>query len=180
MCRKASTRKDPQDESALTGRSEAKREGMSNKLRAMNWELAGVFYTRIALGTAFLSAAAARFGLWDKTFDLKHFANFIRYTAEVNSFMPTAIIPFLAWAATVAETSFGILLVLGLWPRWVSLASAILLVMFGTAMAISFGVKSPMDYSVFSASGAAVLLALHAFRHNSKQALNIRWGGQSS
>jgi uncharacterized membrane protein YphA (DoxX/SURF4 family) len=94
--------------------------------------------------------------------------------------MPTAIIPFLAWAATVAETSFGILLVLGLWPRWVSLASAILLVMFGTAMAISFGVKSPMDYSVFSASGAAVLLALHAFRHNSKQALNIRWGGQSS
>jgi hypothetical protein len=28
-------------------------------------------------------------------------------------------------------------------------------------MAISFGVKSPLDYSVFSASAAAILLALN-------------------
>jgi hypothetical protein len=28
-------------------------------------------------------------------------------------------------------------------------------------MAISFGIKSPMDYSVFSASAAALLLALY-------------------
>jgi hypothetical protein len=33
-------------------------------------------------------------------------------------------------------------------------------------MAISFGLQSPMDYSVFSASGAALLLALRAFREN--------------
>ena len=142
------------------------------KLRATNWEGAGVFYARIALGTAFLSAVASRFGLWDRTLDLKHFANFMEYAAEVNSFMPKASIPYLAWGATVCETSFGILLILGLWPRWVSLGSAVLLAMFGTAMAISFGLKSPMDYSVFSASGAAVLLALHAFRQNHKQALN--------
>jgi hypothetical protein len=31
-------------------------------------------------------------------------------------------------------------------------------------MAISFGPKSPLDYSVFSASGAAILLAVHARR----------------
>jgi uncharacterized membrane protein YphA (DoxX/SURF4 family) len=160
--------------------SENSPKGISDKLRAMNWERAGVLYARIALGAAFLSAVASRFGLWDKTLDLKHFANFIQYTAEVNSFMPTAIIPFLAWAATVAETTCGILLLLGLWPRWVSLASAILLAVFGTAMAISFGVKSPMDYSVFSASGAAVLLALHAFTQSSNQAFNNGVGGQSS
>jgi putative oxidoreductase len=146
--------------------------GLSDKLRPLSWERAGVLYARIALGAAFLSAVASRFGLWDRTLDLKHFANFIQYTAEVNSFMPTAIIPLLAWAATVAETSCAILLILGLWPRWVSLASAILLAMFGTAMAISFGVKSPMDYSVFSASGAAALLALHACRQSSKPAFN--------
>jgi hypothetical protein len=40
-------------------------------------------------------------------------------------------------------------------------------------MAISFGLKSPMDYSVYSASGAAVLLALHAFRQETaKSVLN--------
>lgn len=124
----------------------------------------GAFYARIALGAAFLSAVAARFGLWHGTFGMKYFADFIQYTAQVNSFLPAAVIPAVAWTATVAETSLGILLVAGLWPRWVSLAAAILLAMFGTAMAISFGPESPLDYSVFSASGAAVLLALRAFR----------------
>jgi putative oxidoreductase len=138
----------------------------NHKLPAIDWERLGVVYARIALGSAFLSAVASRFGLWDRTFDLKHFAKFIHYAAEVNSFMPAATIPFIAWSATVAETSLGILLILGLWPRWVSLAAAILLAMFGTAMAISFGLQSPMDYSVFSASGAALLLALRAFREN--------------
>lgn len=130
----------------------------------MSWDRVGILYTRIAVGAAFLSAVASRFGLWDRTLDLKHFVNFVEYSAEVNSFLPRTIIPFVAVSATFCETSLGILLILGLWPRWVSLGSAILLAMFGTAMAISFGPKSPMDYSVFSASGASVLLALDAFR----------------
>jgi putative oxidoreductase len=153
--------------------------GICDKLRAVNWERAGVLYARVALGAAFLSAVASRFGLWDKTFDLKHFANFMQYAAEVNSFMPRPVIPWVAVAATIAETWFGILLILGLWPRWVSLGSATLLAMFGTAMAISFGVKSPMDYSVFSASGAAVLLTLDAFRNRTKQVSITRRGSSS-
>ena len=145
---------------------------VSERLRATNWERAGVLYARLAVGTAFLSAVASRFGLWDRTLDLKHFANFMQYAAEVNSFLPRAWIPFVAWAATIAETSCGILLVLGVWPRWVSLASAVLLAMFGTAMAISFGIKSPMDYSVFSASAASVLLSLRAFTQDGKPSFN--------
>jgi putative oxidoreductase len=124
---------------------------VSERTRKTDWERAGVVYARVALGAAFLSAVASRFGLWDKALDLKHFANFIEYTAEVNSFLPRAVIPYVAVVATVCEMSLGILLILGLWPRWVSLASAALLAMFGTAMAISFGLKSPMGYSVFSA-----------------------------
>jgi uncharacterized membrane protein YphA (DoxX/SURF4 family) len=141
---------------------------ISDKPHTMKWERIGVLYARFALGAAFLSAVAGRFGLWDRRFDPKHFANFLEYAGEVLSFMPKASIPYLAWTATVCETSFGILLIFGLWPRWVSLGSAILLALFGTAMAISFGLKSPMDYSVYSASGAAVLLALYAFRQSSK------------
>jgi uncharacterized membrane protein YphA (DoxX/SURF4 family) len=142
--------------------------GINGKLHTMNWERIGVLYARFAVGAAFLSAVAGRFGLWDRTLDLKHFANFLEYAGEVLSFMPKATIPYLASVATVCEASLGILLILGLWPRWVSLASAILLAMFGTAMAISLGLKSPMDYSVYSASGAAVLLALHGFRQSAK------------
>ena len=63
----------------------------------------------------------------------------------------------------------GVLLILGIWPRWVALASALLLVLFGTAMAISFGIKSPLDYSVFSASAAAVLLAVYQPGPNSSR-----------
>ena len=153
--------------------------GISHKLRSVNWERVGLLYARIALGAAFLSAVASRLGLWDRTLDLKHFAHFIQYTAEVNSFMPGALIPYIAVVATIAETSLGILLILGFWPRWVPLASAILLAMLGTAMAISFGLESPMDYSVFSASGAAVLLALNAIRHKNRPALDNPRGESS-
>ena len=114
----------------------------------------------MALGAAFLSAVGSRFGLWRGEPGLRHFPEFIRYTASVNAFMPAATIPFLAWAATAAELSLGLALICGYRLRWTALASAALLALFGTAMAISFGIKSPMDYSVFSASAAALLLAL--------------------
>jgi len=121
----------------------------------------GVLYARIALGGAFLSAVASRFGIWDGNVGLDHFAGFTRYTAEVNSFMPAVTIPFLAWTATAAELSLGVALIAGLRLRWVALGAALLLALFGAAMAISFGIKEPLDYSVFSASAAALLLALY-------------------
>jgi putative oxidoreductase len=75
--------------------------------------------------------------------------------------MPASTIPYLAWIATIAETLLGVALLIGIWPRYVAFVSALLLASFGTAMAISFGINSPLDYSVFSASAAALLLALH-------------------
>jgi putative oxidoreductase len=116
-----------------------------------------IIYLRIALGAAFLSGIASRFGLYRGGYG--NFDGFMRYTAQVNSFMPAVTIPFLAWAATLAELGFGVALIVGIWPRWVALGSAALLALFGIAMAISFGVKSPLDYSVFSASAGALLLA---------------------
>ena len=131
-----------------------------------NWAHIAVVYARIALGLAFLSGIADRFGLyWGRNVGYGDFAGFVRYTAKVNSFMPPSTIPFLAWAATVAEFFFGVALILGIWRVWVALGSAVLLILFGTAMAISFGIKSPMDYSVFSASAAALLVA--ACEHDS-------------
>jgi uncharacterized membrane protein YphA (DoxX/SURF4 family) len=119
-------------------------------------------YARATLGIGFLSGIADRFGLWrGRNVGYGNFDGFIQYTAKVNSFMPASSILFLAWAATIAELVLGILLLLGIWLRWTALASALLLILFGTAMAISFGLKSPLDYSVFSASAAAFLLAFN-------------------
>ncbi len=133
--------------------------------RTQIFERLGILYARIALGAAFLSGIADRFGLYrGRNVGYGNFDGFVRYTAKVNSFMPPATIPFLAWAATAGEFFLGIALILGIWLRWVTLGSALLLALFGVAMAISFGIKSPLDYSVFSASAGAVLLVLYQRR----------------
>jgi putative oxidoreductase len=122
----------------------------------------GALYARLALAASFLSGIADRFGIYHgRNVGYGNFDGFLKYTAQVNSFMPASTIPFLGWSATFFEFTFGVLLVLGLWTRWVAWGSAALLVLFGTAMAISFGMKAPLDYSVFSASACAVLLALY-------------------
>jgi putative oxidoreductase len=119
-------------------------------------------YGRMALGAAFLSAVADRFGLWGPYG--KHgvawgdFAHFTQYAGMVNSFLPARIIPLVAWLATIAETTFGLGLILGIYKRVMTLGSAVLLLLFALAMTISFGIKAPLDYSVFSASAAAFLL----------------------
>ena len=112
-------------------------------------------YARWALGAAFLSAVASRLGLWGGG----SFDKFLAYTAEVLSFLPRAAIRPCALAATALELSFGVALVGGIRVRAAALGSAALLATFGASMAISFGLKSPLDYSVFSASAAALLLA---------------------
>lgn len=136
----------------------------NKRARAVTLERLAIMYARIALGAAFLSAVADRFGLWGKYGAWGDFATFTKYTAQVNSFMPAFTIPFLAWAATAAELSLGIGLILGLWPRWTALGAAALLFLFGAAMTISLGVKSPLDYSVFSASAGALLLSMYQIR----------------
>src|SRR5215471_5195744 len=132
-------------------------------------EKLGALYARIALGTAFLSAVADRFGLWGKYGGWGNFTNFEKYTAQVNSFMPASVIPFLAWAATVAGLSLGLALIIGIWTRWVAICAAVLLFLFGTAMAVSFGIKSPLDYSVFSASAGALLLSFYPSERKCRQ-----------
>ena len=132
----------------------------------MTLERAAMLYARLGLGTAFLSAVAGRFGIWDRHVDWAHFERFIHRTGEVNAFMPAFTIPFLAWAATAAEISCGVALILGIRLRWTALASGVLLFLFATAMTLSLGVKPPLDYSVFSASAGAFLLALVARRQS--------------
>jgi putative oxidoreductase len=139
----------------------------SSRLQAL--ERWAIRYTRFALGAAFLNGIASRFGLYGKDVGYGNFDGFLRYTAQVNSFMPASTIPFLGWAATVAELVLGVALILGLWTRWAAFGSAVLLLLFGVAMAISFGIISPLDYSVFSASGAALLLGVYYSRNAVRQ-----------
>jgi putative oxidoreductase len=145
---------------------------MTAFLRSRAFERFVIFYARIALGAAFLSAVADRFGLWGPPghpgVAWGTFARFVPYVAKLNPFMPAAAIPALAWIATIAEAALGLLLLLGVWPRWTAIASALLLALFGIAMIGTLGIKAPLDFSVFSASAAALLLALYQMRNEER------------
>lgn len=121
-------------------------------------------FLRLALGGAFVSAVADRFGLWGpagtKNASWGDFAHFMQYTAQVNPWAPAALIPMLAWASTVAELVLGVLLILGLFTRRAALLSGILLLMFAAGMSMGTGLKSALNYSVFSAAAAAFTLVV--------------------
>jgi putative oxidoreductase len=85
--------------------------------------------------------------------------HFVQYCGRVNSFLPGAVAAPLAWIATTLETVFGLGLIVGVRLRWVAYGSAALLGAFAVAMTISFGIKSPLNFSVFVDACAALLLA---------------------
>ncbi|MEZ5428480.1 MAG: DoxX family membrane protein [Pyrinomonadaceae bacterium] len=112
---------------------------------------------RLTLAAGFLSSVASRLSLWGQ--HSSGWEKFLKYTGEVNSFAPISLIPFLAITATILETGFGGLLLIGLMTRFAAIASSVLTLIFALAMTYSFGIKEPLDYSVFVFSGAAFLLS---------------------
>ncbi|MFX1704858.1 TQO small subunit DoxD [Chitinophaga sp. CC14] len=112
---------------------------------------------RLALATGFLSAVASRLGLWGQ--QSSGWEKFLQYTAQVNSFAPKKMIPALAVTSTILETLLGILLLLGFKTSLAATGAMILTCLFAVSMTYSFGLKEPLDYSVFTFSAAAFLLA---------------------
>ena len=121
-------------------------------------------YLRLALGVAFLSAVADRFGVWGPpgghNVAWGDFSRFTQYTARVNPWAPPALVPLIAWTATVAETILGVALLAGVSTRAAGFASGVLLSLFAIGMTIGTGVKTALDASVFSAAAGAFGLAL--------------------
>ncbi len=123
----------------------------------------GTVLLRIALAVGFLSAVADRFGLWGAPgaagVAWGAWEPFVAYTAKLNFFVPSSVAAILAILATAAEIILAVALIIGFRLRETALASAILLLLFALTMSLSGGVKGPLDYSVFTAAAAALLLA---------------------
>src|SRR5215470_13951906 len=96
-------------------------------------------FARFALGLSFLSAVADRFGVWGpfgaKNVSWGTFARFVEYTGAVTSLFPSSWTLSFAWAATVAETLCGVLLIVGFKIRIVSVFSGVVLLSFAGGMA---------------------------------------------
>jgi uncharacterized membrane protein YphA (DoxX/SURF4 family) len=118
---------------------------------------------RLALAASFLSAVADRFGFWGPPgaagVAWGNVAQYESYAGKLLWFLPATLAPAFGWAATVAETLIALGLLWGWRLRWFALAAAVLLALFAIAMTAALGVKSPLDYSVFTAVSAAFLLS---------------------
>lgn len=117
---------------------------------------------RYSIAIAFLSAVADRFGFWGapgaKNVVWGNYANFLDYTAVLNPWVPKSSIPLVGGLATGLEIIFAVALIIGFKVKEAALASAVLLLIFAVSMALTVGVKAPLDYSVLTASAAAFLL----------------------
>jgi uncharacterized membrane protein YphA (DoxX/SURF4 family) len=135
-------------------------------------------FMRIALGISFFSAVADRFGLWgaygQPNVAWGDFSRFVTYTGKLNWFAPTAMIPVLAWASTFAEALLGLALVLGFFTRVTAFSSGLMLLLFAMTMTFALSIKAPLDFSVFSASAGAFLLAAYGRYPLSIDALSAR------
>lgn len=116
-----------------------------------------VFLLRIALAFGFLSAVASRLNLWGA--QSSGWKKFVDYTAETNSFLPQSWASVIAVLSTAAELSVGILLLAGYQIKGTARCASVLTLFFAVAMSISFGIKEPLDYSVFAFSAGAFLLS---------------------
>ena len=116
-----------------------------------------IFLLRIALASGFISAVSSRFGFWGS--QSSGWENFLAYAEKVNSFAPKNCIPIIAITATISESLLGLLLLFGYQTRLASIGATILTLFFALAMTYSFGVKDPLDYSVFVFSMSAFLLS---------------------
>lgn len=120
--------------------------------------------SRLALGASFVLSVSDRLGFYgkpgEKGVSWGTFESFLAYTAEVNSFAPASMVLFLGTVASAVELLLGVALILGFALRWAAFGTAAMLLVYGSAMAISFGIKSPLDYSVFAAMCCALFLGL--------------------
>ncbi|MES2744750.1 MAG: DoxX protein [Bdellovibrionota bacterium] len=121
-----------------------------------------IYFLRLALSASFLSAVADRFGFWGVAgapgVAWGNFDSFTAYTGTLIPLAPMAVIPAMAWLATVLEVILGLLLIVGFRIRDVALLSGLLLLVFALSMTFTLGIKAPLDYSVYSASAAAFAL----------------------
>ena len=118
---------------------------------------------RLTLAVTLLSAVADRFGMWGGPGSTNvawgDWPHFVAYTAKVNSFLPQGLAPTLAVMATAAELVLGVALVLGVFPRLAAWAATALFGLFAVTMTVSFGIKAPLNFSVFVDAAAAFVLA---------------------
>lgn len=120
---------------------------------------------RIALGIGFLVTVSDRLGILgpmgpqSKNIEWGNWNNFITYTGTLMPFLDWPLTELMGAIATLAEAVIGILLIIGFKTRIAAIASCGLTLIFALSMALSLGIKAPINFAVFPVCTASLLLA---------------------
>lgn len=113
-------------------------------------------FLRLTVAASMLSSVADRFGIWAKELCMwGDMDKFVAYTQSLIPYIPANAVPVLAWTATVLEVLLPLCLLVGLKLKWTASLSGLMILVFAIAMATSVGIKTPLNYSAFTASAAA-------------------------
>lgn len=118
---------------------------------------------RCALGITFLTPVSDRLGLLGKAgtgnIEWGNWENFINYTTTLMPFLDRPAVNVMGGIATGSELVIGILLIIGFKTKYAALAASLLTSTFILFMIFSVGIQKPINFGVFTAATASLLLS---------------------
>jgi uncharacterized membrane protein YphA (DoxX/SURF4 family) len=118
---------------------------------------------RLAIGLTFLTPVLDRLGLLGRAgtgnIEWGNWKNFIDYTATLMPFFDKSMVNIMGLIATILEATIAVALIIGFKTKYAALGSCILTLTFIVFMATSVGIQKPINFGVFTASAASLLLS---------------------
>ncbi|WP_316812271.1 DoxX family membrane protein [Pedobacter heparinus] len=118
---------------------------------------------RAALGLTFLTPVFDRLGILGPAgtgnIEWGNWENFINYTVTLMPYLDRSATNIMGGIATASECMIAVLLIIGFKTKYAALGSCLLTFTFILFMTTSVGVQKPINYGVFTASAASLLLA---------------------
>lgn len=118
---------------------------------------------RLALGITFLTPVSDRLGILGEpgtgNIEWGNWENFLDYTATLMPIFERPLVNFFGVTATVAELLIGVFLIIGFKTKWAARGASLLTLTFIIFMTLSVGIQKPVNYGVFTASAASLLLS---------------------
>jgi len=118
---------------------------------------------RWALGITFLVPVFDRLGILGQpgtgNIEWGNWENFINYTATLMPVFDRPLVNTLGGIATAAELLIGICLIAGFKTKYAAIGASLITLTFIVFMSLSVGIQKPVNYGVFTASAAGLLLS---------------------
>ncbi|MNU14635.1 hypothetical protein D3C71_27520 [compost metagenome] len=118
---------------------------------------------RYALGITFLTPVADRLGILGQpgvgNIEWGNWSNFIDYTSTLMPIFERPVVNVLGAIATIGEFLIALGLIFGFKTKHAALGVTMITTTFIVFMALSVGIQKPINYGVFTAATAGLLLS---------------------